>query len=136
MRVSKVAVAVVFVVVSSAAQAAERFVSLSGNDANAGTVAAPFRTINKASSVALPGDVISVRGGVYNAAVSISAKGTATARITFRSYPGEKATLDGTGIGTSAILVNLYKTEYVDFTGFEVRNAPYIAVNARNSRST
>ena len=86
MRFTKVAVAIAFVVAAATTtQAAERIVSLSGNDANAGTLAAPFRTINKASSIAQPGDVISVRGGVYNAAVSISAKGTAAARITFRS---------------------------------------------------
>lgn len=136
MRVTKVAAAAVLIFVSAAAQAAERFVATTGNDANAGTLSAPFRTINKASSVAQPGDVINVRGGVYNAAVNIAAKGTASARITFRSYPGEKAVIDGTGLSSSTILVNLYKTEYVDFTGFEVRNAPYIAVNARNTRST
>lgn len=136
MHVSKVAVAAALVLVSATVHGAERFVSLSGNDANAGTLAAPFRTINKASAAAFPGDVISVRGGVYNAPVIISAKGTAAARITFRSYPGEKAVIDGTGLGSSTILVNLYRTEYVDFTGFEVRNAPYIGINARNTRST
>ena len=130
MRFTKVAVAIAFVVAAATTQAAERIVSLSGNDANAGTLAAPFRTINKASSIAQPGDVISVRGGVYNAAVSISAKGTSAARITFRSYPGENAILDGTGIGSSTILVNLSGTQYVDFTNFEVRNAPYLAINA------
>jgi chitodextrinase len=136
MRVSKVAVTAVLVLVSLGAQATERFVATSGNDANAGTLAAPFRTIGKASSVSLPGDVVSVRGGVYNAAVSISAKGTASAHITFRSYPGEQAIVDGTGLSSSTIVVNLSGTEYVDFTGFEVRNAPFIAVNARNSKST
>jgi chitodextrinase len=137
MRVREIAVAVAFVFLSTTAvQAAERFVSLSGNDANGGTLTAPFRTINKASSVALPGDVISVRGGIYNAAVSIGAKGTSAARITFRAYPGENAILDGTGIGSSTILVNLSGTQYVDFTNFEVRNAPFIGVNARNTKST
>ncbi len=133
---SKVVVAAVLMVVSTAAQAVERFVATTGNDANTGTLSSPFRTINKAASVAVAGDVISVRGGVYNAAVSISSKGTSASRITFRSYPGETAILDGTGIGASTILVNLYKTEYVDFTNFEVRNAPFIAINARNSVST
>lgn len=133
---SKVAAVAVFALVSASAQAAERFVSTSGNDANAGTLAAPFRTISKAASVAQPGDVIQVRGGVYNAAVSISSKGTAASRITFQSYPGETAVIDGTGLSSTTILVNLYKTEYVDFANFEVRNAPYLAVNARNSKST
>ncbi|HET8799091.1 MAG TPA: right-handed parallel beta-helix repeat-containing protein [Thermoanaerobaculia bacterium] len=119
-----------------AAHAVERFVSLTGNDAASGTQSSPFRTITKAASVALPGDVVSVRGGVYNEAVTIRSKGTASARITFRSYPGERAILDGTGLGASTIVVNLSATEHVDFTNFEVRNAPFIAVNVRNSRST
>ncbi len=134
-RTSLVFFAIV-VFVSTTAHAAERFVSLTGNDANPGTASAPFRTITKASSIALPGDVVSVRGGVYSEAVSIRAKGTASARITFRSYPGERAILDGTGLGASTIVVNLSATEYVDFTGFEVRNAPFIAVNVRNTRFT
>ena len=133
---SKVALAATLILVSTAAQAVERFVATSGNDANAGTLAAPFRTIGKAASIAQPGDVVSVRGGIYNAAVTIASKGTASARITFRSYPGETAILDGNGIGSSTILVNLSRTEYVDFTGFEVRNAPYIAINVRNTKST
>lgn len=135
-RTSLVFLAIVVFVSTTTAHAAERFVSLTGNDANPGTASAPFRTITKASSIALPGDVVSVRGGVYSEAVSIRAKGTASARITFRSYPGERAILDGTGLGASTIVVNLSATEYVDFTGFEVRNAPFIAVNVRNTRFT
>ncbi|HEX2100279.1 MAG TPA: right-handed parallel beta-helix repeat-containing protein, partial [Candidatus Synoicihabitans sp.] len=137
MRFSKVAAAAVFVLVSSlSAHAAELFVSTSGNDANAGTVTAPLRTISKASTLAKPGDVVTVRGGVYTGAVTISAKGTASARITFRAHPGEKAVIDGTGLSGSTVLVNLSRTEYVDFTGFEVRNSPYIGINVRNGRST
>src|SRR5689334_18305071 len=134
--VSKVAAAATLILVSTTAQAVERFVATTGNDANTGTLAAPFKTLSKAATVALPGDVISVRGGLYNGAVSIDSKGTSSARITFRSYPGETAILDGTGIGSSTILVNLYKTEYVDFTGFEVRNAPFIGINVRSTKST
>jgi len=136
MRFKKAAAVAVLAVVSLSAQAAELFVSLSGNDANAGTFSAPFRTIGKAASLAQPGDVVSVRGGVYTGAVTIASKGTASARVTFRSYPGERAILDGTGLGSTTVLVNLSRTEYVDFTGFEVRNAPYIGVNVRNARST
>ena len=136
MRFSKVAAVAVFALVSLSVHAAELFVSTSGNDANAGTLAAPFRTIGKAAATAKPGDVVSVRGGIYTGAVSIGSKGLAGARITFRSYPGEKAILDGTGLGSTTSVVTLSRTEYVDFTGFEVRNSPYIGVNVRNARST
>ena len=136
MRFSKVAAVAVFVLVSASAHAAELFVSTSGNDANAGTASSPLRTLGRAAAIAQPGDVVNVRGGIYTGAVSMASKGTASARITFRSYPGETAVLDGTGLGSTTILLNLSRTEYVDVTGFEIRNAPYIAVNARNVKST
>ena len=131
MRFTKAAAAVVFALVSLSANAAELFVSTSGNDANPGTLAAPFLTLTKAAYVAKPGDVVNVRGGVYNTSAYITSKGLPTARITFRSYPGEKAILDGTGLSSTTIVVSLSRTEYVDFTGFEIRNAPYIALNVR-----
>ena len=81
MRFSKAVAVAVLAFVSLSAHAAELFVSTSGNDANAGTLAAPFRTIGKAAGIAQPGDVVSVRAGVYNAATNISSKGTAAARI-------------------------------------------------------
>lgn len=43
-----------------------------GNDANAGTAAAPFLTIQKALSVASEGDIIYVDGGIYTTQLDIS----------------------------------------------------------------
>lgn len=120
------ALAIVFVAVS--AQATDRYVSLSGNDANAGTLAAPLRTVTQAAVMAQPGDTIYVRGGVYPERVKISSKGTSAARITFRPYGSEKVTFDGTTVPSDKAVVSLNATEYVDFTGFEVRNAPYIGI--------
>lgn len=137
MRHSKV-VAVVFslVLFSTTASAASLYVSLSGNDASSGTQAAPFRTINKASAMAKPGDVVNVRGGVYNERVTIAAKGTAAARILFRSNPGETAVIDGTGTDASKVLFSLSGTQYVDVSGFEVRNAPFIAISGWGTQNT
>ena len=119
------------------AHAADRYVSTSGNDTNAGTLAAPLRTITQAAAIAQPGDTIHVRGGVYTGRVKIYSKGTASARITFRPYNNEKVTLDGAGVPSDKAVVALSETEYVDFTGFEVRNAPYIGIlgwYAKNTR--
>ena len=127
-------VAVLFL--GAAAQAADRYVSLSGSDASAGTIAAPFRTITHAANVAQPGDTIHVRGGVYTERVKIYSKGTASARITFRPYGSEKVTLDGSSVPSDKAVVSLNETEYVDFTGFEVRNAPYIGILGWYARQT
>ena len=42
-------------------QAKEYHVSPKGNDNNAGTIEAPFKTINRAAQKALPGDVVTSR---------------------------------------------------------------------------
>ncbi|HYO76002.1 MAG TPA: right-handed parallel beta-helix repeat-containing protein, partial [Thermoanaerobaculia bacterium] len=117
------------------ASAKELFVATSGNDANLGTIAAPFATIKKASSLALPGDVISVRGGVYYGPAGVMAKGTAAARITVRSYPGETAVIDGTNMAAGSDLFSLYKAEYIDVVGFEVRNSKRIGINVYESKN-
>lgn len=135
MRWKAVAVAVSLVAVSSAANAANLYVSLSGNNANAGTQAAPFRTLNWAGVKAKPGDVIYVRGGVYNETVNIMSKGTATAPILFTAYPGEQPVYDGTGLNAT-VLFSLNQTEYVTASGFEVRNASNIAVSGWMTRHT
>jgi hypothetical protein len=42
------------------------YVSTSGNDNNAGTLAAPWRTIQKAANTVQAGDTVQVRAGTYN----------------------------------------------------------------------
>jgi parallel beta-helix repeat protein len=129
MRLPKLlAVAVVLVALSATADAATLYVSLSGNNANAGTLAAPFRTLNWAGAKAKAGDTVYVRGGVYNETVNIMARGTAAAPIIFRSYPGETAIYDGTGLNTT-VLFSLNQTDYVTASNFEIRNASNIAVS-------
>ena len=41
------------------------YVSTKGNDENCGSADFPYRTINKAASVAVSGDTVRVYGGVY-----------------------------------------------------------------------
>src|SRR5690348_12130240 len=113
---------------SETTRAATYYVSTSGNDANAGSLSAPFRTISKAAGVARAGDVVEVRGGVYEGAVNISSKGTATAPITFRAYSGEKPILDGSSMAVDSNLVTLANATYVDFSGFEIRNAKRLGI--------
>lgn len=101
------------------------YVATTGSDGNPGTLNAPFATIQHAAGVAGPGDFVFVRGGVYNQLVSLTKSGTANAPITFATYPGETATLDGTGLaipGGQNGLITLHNAGYVIVEGFEVRN--------------
>ncbi|HYC93510.1 MAG TPA: right-handed parallel beta-helix repeat-containing protein [Thermoanaerobaculia bacterium] len=95
-----------------------------GNDTSVGSVTAPFRTIKQASRMVKPGDDVVVRGGVYTEATSISSKGTASARIVFRTAPGEHVILDGSHLPAGTDLLTLNAAEYVDVAGFEIRNSP------------
>jgi hypothetical protein len=75
------------------------FVSLTGNDENAGTsIDAPMRTIQNAVNVAQPGDTIMVRGGTYRETVTTSRSGTAEAPITIRNYEKEEVVVSGTDV--------------------------------------
>ena len=103
------------------------FVSTSGNDANGGTSASPWRTIQHAANTVHAGDTVQVLGGVYNESVTIPGSGNATAGyITFESAPGQTAILDGTGIkvakGQQFGMFTLRTNSYIVIQGFEVRN--------------
>jgi parallel beta-helix repeat protein len=131
----KTAVAVSSFVFSSAASAATLYVAPAGHDASAGSIDSPFQTITRAAQVAKPGDVVNVRAGIYSGTTVITSKGTAEAPIVFRSLPGETAILDGTGNASNKAIVDLNRAEYVDFSGFEVRNSPYIGIVVWHGRN-
>jgi hypothetical protein len=66
-----------------------------GKDDNDGSEKAPWRTINHALGRLGPGDTLYLRGGTYHENVYCAAAGRKDAPITIRSYPGERAVLDG-----------------------------------------
>ena len=95
----------VFAVVSAHA-GVDLFVSMSGDDANAGTVSAPFKTLTRAKQQvralipAATGPVrVFIRQGTYylDSALVFSAQdgGTAATPITWSAYRGEKVVLSG-----------------------------------------
>lgn len=71
-------------------------VSTSGSDAAQGTESAPFRTINHAAQVAMPGDTVLVHGGEYREWVRPARGGLSnTRRITYTVADGEHAVIKG-----------------------------------------
>jgi hypothetical protein len=111
---------------ATAAMANTYYVSTSGNDSNAGTISLPWRTIQHAANTVKPGDTVYVRAGVYNEIVSPPNSGSAAGgSITFSSYPGELATIDGTGLGIPGGqwgLFTIQNQSYIIVNGFEIRN--------------
>jgi len=102
------------------------YVSTTGSDSNPGSLAAPWRTIQHAVNSVQAGDTVYVLAGVYNEAVSIAVSGSATAGpITFQSYPGETAVVDGTGLVPASGrqgLFSIANQSYITIQGFEIRN--------------
>ena len=83
----------------AASHAAERHVATNGDDANAGTRAAPLRTIQRAADLAQPGDVITVHDGVYRERIAPPRGGQSDQkRIVYQAAPGEKVEIKGSEI--------------------------------------
>jgi uncharacterized protein (TIGR03437 family) len=75
--------------------AATFYVATTGSDSNPGTLAAPFRNIQKAASLAAPGDDIFIRAGVYRETIRPAQSGLQSAPISFLPYNGESVTISG-----------------------------------------
>lgn len=67
--------------------------SPNASDANAGTYDAPFKTISKAAAVAMAGDTVIVKEGVYREELIPKNDGTAVSPITFKAAEGEKVVI-------------------------------------------
>ncbi len=82
---------------TSTANAAIYYVSPTGSNANPGTQAAPFLTIQKGHDVAVAGDTIYVRGGTYNVSteITLTRDGVSGKPISLLAYPGERPVIDG-----------------------------------------
>lgn len=101
------------------------YVAVGGNDNAAGSLSQPWRTIQHAADTITAGDTVYMRGGVYNETVFINVSGSAAAGyVTFASYAGETAVLDGSGFsnpdGDSGI--DIYGQSYLIIQGLEIRN--------------
>jgi hypothetical protein len=71
-----------------------------GSDAATGSPEDPFASLRPVAKVAAPGDTVLLRGGVYdrvgvNAYYDVELSGAPAAPITIRSFPGERAVIDG-----------------------------------------
>jgi len=101
------------------------FVSTTGSDKNPGSETKPFRTIQKAASVVLPGDTVWIRGGEYKEIVTITRGGQKGKTVEFRNYGDEEVIIDG---GDRHVpewngLLNVKGASYVNISGINVRNS-------------
>jgi parallel beta-helix repeat protein len=112
---------------TASASAAQIYVASNGTDnSSCGSYTSPCLTITYAGSTraSTTNNEVIVRGGKYNATVSLSASGNITTTIWVHVASGEHALIDGTGLGISRYgdLVAI-SGSYVKFDGFEVANS-------------
>lgn len=115
------------------AQGAVYYVATTGKDSNPGSMTSPWRTIQKAADTLVAGDTVYIRAGVYKGMVVPKSSGTdANHRITYASYPGETATIDGKGIQVPEYvgLFHLEGKKYVTVSGLKVTSSSYYGINA------
>jgi hypothetical protein len=109
------------------------YVSTNGNDNNLGTIGSPWLTIQHAANSVSAGATVYVFAGVYSGSVNFPASGTASAPITFESYPGQTAVIDGTNVtcctsnptssgNVTQGLITIVNQSYITVSGFEMRN--------------
>lgn len=100
------------------AGAGDYYVSMEGSDANPGTEAAPFRTLQQAANIMHTGQKCVVRAGVYRESVKLIKGGVEGYPLVFEASPREKVVVDGTEpIGAAAWTKHaegIYKTPYAE----------------------
>jgi hypothetical protein len=123
---------------ASGLQGATYYVSVSGNDLNSGSAAAPFQTLSKAVNAAqYPGDTVIVMNGTYgnqgtvapNFVVTLNYSGTAGNPITIMAQNRGQAILDSGNTSTNttcngaSAYFNLKNASFVVIQGFVMQNA-------------
>jgi len=111
------------------------YVATTGSDSNPGTIAQPWRTIQKAANTMVAGDTVYIRAGTYRERVVPQHSGSAGQTITYAAYPGETAIIDGTGVAVLEYcgLFDLAGRDYMRVSGLRVMHSNYYGIVAENS---
>ena len=116
--------------------AAEFYVAPQGDDANPGTVAAPFATLQRAQAAVAPGDTVFIRGGTYVMSEAQIARkerifayvtlldqsGRPDKRIRYWAYPGERPVFDFSRVRPAGYRVHAFRVtgSWLHLQGLEV----------------
>jgi hypothetical protein len=102
------------------------YVAPNGDNANAGTISAPFLTIQRAQTAVIAGDTVYIRGGlylmqesqialttstnpVYAYVTNLTKSGTPTNRIKYWAYPGEQPVFDYSNVRPATTRINAFE---------------------------
>lgn len=97
-------IVILFLLFATYSNAATYYVATTGNDANAGTIGTPWRTLAKAESIAVAGDVVNIQNGSY-VGLTTTKSGSSGSPITFQAV-----TSGGVTITSAFIIPNSFRT--------------------------
>jgi parallel beta-helix repeat protein len=99
------------------------YVATTGNDTNAGTLAAPFRTIQKGLNVATAaGTTVYVRAGTYNERLVWTNSGALNDDIVLSNYNSEVVYLDGSTASAQDAMIIVSSKSNITIKGINIRN--------------
>lgn len=112
------------------------YIAPNGSDTDSGTVTSPFLTVQHAQSVAIPGDIIYIRGGnyvmqesqivkddnLYDYLAYLDKSGNSTNRIQYLAYPGENPVFDCSAVKPAGRRITAFfvKGNYITIKGITV----------------
>jgi Bacterial Ig-like domain (group 2) len=92
---------------SARSQTSTYYVAPNGSDGNNGSQGFPFATIERADSLAAPGDTVIVMDGTYTGDITLTANGTSRSPITYKAQNKWRAKLLGTGTGDGSAVIRV-----------------------------
>lgn len=95
----------------------------SASDANPGTEALPWATIQHAANSATPGSTVFIKAGTYFETIVINVSGTAGNYITFTNFGADVVNIDGSSTNTQTILLGIFDQRYLKIDGLNFQNA-------------
>lgn len=136
MSKSVIALFTFYLIALAPAFCANWYVATDGIDTQAGSIDAPFLTIQRAQTSAAPGDTVFIRGGKYTMTESqialknniwayvtnLNKSGSAGKRIFYWAYPGEKPVFDYSNVKPAGYRVFAFNVtgSYIHLKGIEV----------------
>ena len=130
------------------------YVAPTGNNTSAGTVSAPFLTIQRAQTSVAAGDTVYIRGGTYlmqqsQIAVTttgtpqfayvtnLTQSGTSGRRINYWAYPGERPVFDYTNVTPLNTRINAFEVSgsWIYLKGLEVIGVQVTTAQNINTQS-
>jgi hypothetical protein len=100
------------------------YVAPTGNDANPGTIAQPWKSITKATATAQAGNTIYFRQGIYKERFLPQNSGSPDNYIIYKNYSGETPVISGSGVQIPQLegLIQIDNKSYIQISGFTIQD--------------